>query len=114
MVPGVRVTMTVARVLRLFLDEPDAPHYGLELMKATGFRSGTLYPVLARLERTGWIRSQREDIDPVTEGRPPRRYYQLTGEGQTAARYELAALAEQFHITGPVGDGIRRPFGGLA
>src|ERR1022692_4150405 len=73
MVPGVRVTMTVARVLRLFLDEPDASHYGLELMKATGFRSGTLYPVLARLERAGWIRSQREDIDPVAEGRPARR-----------------------------------------
>ena len=98
----------------MFLDEPDAHRYGLELMNATGFPSGTLYPVLARLERAGWIRSQRESIDPVAEGRPARRYYQLTGEGQMAARYELAALAEQLHMTGPAADGVRQPFGGLA
>jgi PadR family transcriptional regulator, regulatory protein PadR len=114
MVPSVRVTVTVARVLGLFLDEPDTPRYGLELMKATGFRSGTLYPVLAKLERAGWVRSQRESIDPAAEGRPPRRYYQLTGEGQTEARQALAILAEQLHVTGPAPKGISQPSGGLA
>lgn len=108
------MTVTVARVLRLFLDEPDAHRYGLELMNATGFPSGTLYPVLARLERAGWIRSQRESIDPVAEGRPARRYYRLTGEGRTAARCELAVLTEQLHMPGPAADGVRRPLGGLA
>lgn len=90
-----KVTTTVARVLRIFLEDPATPRYGLELMRETGLPSGSLYPVLARLERIGWVRSQREQIDPVAEGRPQRRYYELTADGLSSARYELAVLSEQ-------------------
>jgi PadR family transcriptional regulator, regulatory protein PadR len=106
--------MAVAKVLRVFLEDPSTPCYGLQLMKATGLPSGSLYPVLARLERAGWVRSRRERIDPAVEGRPPRRYYQLTPDGLASARTELAALAEQFGLPGRTTPGIVRPEGGPA
>ena len=34
----------------------------------------------------GWLASRWEDIDPTQEGRPRRRLYRLTGEGEIAAR----------------------------
>ena len=108
------VTVTVAKVLRVFLEDPTQPCYGLELMKATGLPSGSLYPVLARLERAGWVRSRREQIDPVAEGRPPRRYYELTPDGLTAARCELAALAQQLRPPRLADIAVPRPEGGLA
>lgn len=93
-----RVTTTVARVLRPFLDDPKEPRYGLELMKATGLASGSLYPILARLERAGWVRSRRERVNAVDAARPARRYYELTAEGEAAARHELATLAAQLRL----------------
>ena len=106
--------MVVAKVLRVFLDDPEAARYGLELMKATGLPSGSLYPVLGRLERAGWLRSRREQIDPAVEGRPPRRYYELTPDGLAEARTELAALAEQVRPPARVLPGLTRPNGGQA
>jgi DNA-binding PadR family transcriptional regulator len=49
-----------------------------------------VHPILARLEGVGWLQSRWEDIDPRTEGRPPRRYYRLTAEGAQAAQGALA------------------------
>ena len=106
--------MAVAKVLRVFLDDPSTQCYGLELMKATGLPSGSLYPVLARLERAGWVRSVREEIDPAVEGRPARRYYQLTPDGLASARVELAALAEEFGPPGRRRPGTLRPESGPA
>ena len=88
----VQITTGVARVLATLLDDPGAGRYGLELMRATGQPSGTLYPILNRLLAAGWVQAQWEQIDPVAEGRPARRYYQLTPDGLVAARTELAAL----------------------
>ncbi len=91
----VRITTTVARVLRQFLDEPSAPRYGFDLMRATGLASGKLYVILARLQQAGWLTSVQEEIDPVSAGRPARRLYRLTADGAARARIELAALSEQ-------------------
>ncbi|MEV0156161.1 PadR family transcriptional regulator [Micromonospora sp. NPDC050686] len=87
-----RLTVPVAKVLSALLAEPETPRYGLDLMGVTGLPSGTLYPVLHRLRAAGWLAADWEDVDPVTEGRPARRYYQLTGEGARAARLALAEL----------------------
>lgn len=89
------ITVPVVRVLAAFLGDPDGDHYGLELIKATGLPSGTLYPILLRLERAGWVQSRWEKIDPVQAHRPARRYYQLTGDGAAQARTSLARLHER-------------------
>jgi PadR family transcriptional regulator PadR len=60
-------------------------------MKAAGLPSGTLYPLLGRLETRGLVSSAWET--PRQDGERPRRYYQLTGEGIEVARLELAQLS---------------------
>jgi DNA-binding PadR family transcriptional regulator len=77
------------------LEDPTSPHYGLEMGKAAGLPSGTIYPILARLERAGWIESEREDVDPKVVGRRARRYYKLTGTGEHAATSEIETTLER-------------------
>ena len=82
------MTGPVERVLRAFLADPAAPRYGYDLMKAARLQSGTLYPLLARLEQQKLVASAWET--PQQEGERPRKYYRLTGEGVRVARLELA------------------------
>jgi PadR family transcriptional regulator PadR len=91
----VRITATVGKVLRVFLDDVTEPRYGYELMQRTGLASGTLYPILARLEAAGWLISDLEDIDPATERRPARRLYRITAAAAEMARDELILLSRQ-------------------
>src|SRR5439155_6277065 len=84
-----------------------ADHYGLDLMRGTGLPSGTLYPILHRLQEAGWLASRWEEIDPVEESRPARRYYRLTAEGVAAARQALAELRAQTAVPGPAEPGRR-------
>jgi DNA-binding PadR family transcriptional regulator len=66
--------------------------YGFEIMRATQLPSGTVYPILRRLEAAGQLRSTWEDAATAhDEGRPPRRYYEATPEGRVA----LAAVRDR-------------------
>jgi len=101
---GLRMTTSVLKVVAALLAEAGTERYGLQLMHDTGLPSGTLYPILVRLERAGWVASRWEEVDPATEGRPTRRYYQLTGEGAVEARREVALMRQQMsRATGPTG-----------
>jgi PadR family transcriptional regulator PadR len=88
----IRLTERGLRVLRFMIEQPRASHSGAEIAKATKVGSGTLYPLLARLEVAGWFTSQWEDVDPHEAGRPRRRLYKLTGVGQRRARKALSGL----------------------
>lgn len=88
----VRLSERGLRVLRFMIEQPRASRSGAEIAKATKLSSGTLYPLLARLEAAGWFTSQWEDVDPHEVGRPRRRLYKLTGVGQRRARDALAGL----------------------
>jgi PadR family transcriptional regulator, regulatory protein PadR len=105
------ITPKMARVLKVFLEDPDQPRYGFELMKLTGMASGSLYPMLAKLETAGWLTRGKEDIDPRAAGRPARTNYVITGAAVSAARVQLAALSEQFRPPAP---GRLRPQGSTA
>jgi DNA-binding PadR family transcriptional regulator len=96
MAGDVRVTVPVAKVLRVFLEDSAVARYGFDLMERTGLASGSLYPILVRLERAEWLVGAKEDIDPRAAGRPPRRYFKLTGLGERVARQRLAELAQEF------------------
>jgi len=85
------MTAPLERVFRIFLDDPAVLRYGYDLMKAAGLPSGTLYPLLGRLETRGLVASAWET--PRQDGERPRRYYHLTGEGIEVARLELAQLS---------------------
>lgn len=85
-----KLTGPLERVLRVFLVDTSARQYGYDLMKAARLASGTLYPMLARLEDEGLVSSEWEPPPADAGGRPPRRYYRLTAEGAQTARLELA------------------------
>jgi PadR family transcriptional regulator PadR len=98
-----RITVTTARVLAALLAAPEDDHYGLALMRATDLASGSLYPILHRLQDAGWVRAQWEDVDPVAAGRPARRFYRLTADGVEQARLALAELRRQTAVPGRPG-----------
>jgi len=102
-----RMTTSVLKVAAALLADPAAERYGLQLMQATGLPSGTLYPILVRLERAGWVESRWERTDPVSDGRPNRRYYQLTAEGAVAARREVTAMQQQMAQVATPGAKVR-------
>jgi PadR family transcriptional regulator, regulatory protein PadR len=92
-----RMTIPTQLVLRTLLTDPEQEQYGVEIGAAAGLPSGTIHPILARLEGVGWLTSRWEEIDPRVEGRPARRYYQLTPDGVELAR---AAMARAWSATG--------------
>jgi PadR family transcriptional regulator, regulatory protein PadR len=65
-------------LLDAFTRDPDRWRHGYDLAKETGLASGTLYPILMRLEQRGVLESRWEP--PERPGRPPRHAYRLTGE----------------------------------
>jgi PadR family transcriptional regulator PadR len=108
---GPKMTLPTQRVLRVMVAESTKEFYGLELGQLAGLASGTIHPILARLERCGWMESRWEDQDPHQVGRPRRRYYQLTPDGVTYATRALQRVrtpaAPLLHRLGPAA-GIAR------
>lgn len=76
-------------VLSALLEDPAREVYGRQLMRSTGLESGTLYVILARLRKHGWVTCRWEERDPRTAGRPLRRYVKLTEDGARQAREAL-------------------------
>lgn len=63
----------------------DGVSYGLDIVAHTGLPSGTVYPTLGRLKKRGLVTARWEDGRiSEREGRPRRRYYELTSEGVEA------------------------------
>lgn len=89
-----RMTGPTKALLETFLGEPERPRYGLELGAALGLPSGTIHPILARLEGVGWLTSGWEDVDASAVGRPQRRYYLLTPTGAQSAQEAVARANE--------------------
>lgn len=65
--------------------------YGFDIMDQTGLASGSVYPALAKLEKTRLVRSRWEGASVARrEKRPPRRYYEVTATGRKALADALA------------------------
>jgi len=89
-----RMTIPTRRVLEALLDTDE--RYGADIGAATQLPSGTVHPILARLEGLDWVSSRWEDVDPAEAGRPARRYYRLTRDGRDRARAALARARERY------------------
>ncbi|HET7459570.1 MAG TPA: PadR family transcriptional regulator [Gemmatimonadaceae bacterium] len=80
----VRLTSSTALVLAAVAR---GVRHGFDILEATELKSGTVYPILRRLEDAGLLRSRWEPVrDARDAGRPPRRLYELTGAGAEALR----------------------------
>ena len=82
--------------------------YGFDIMDVTGLPSGTVYPALRRLEDLGFVESKWEKhAIAQRESRPPRKYYELTREGETALaeavkRYKLIEQQSRLKQAKPI------------
>lgn len=80
-----------ACVLRAMADGPVYGYLIAQRLAEGGFGSikgGTLYPLLTRLEKAGWVTAEWRPGD----GGPGRKYYLLTDEG----RAELDSVAQRW------------------
>lgn len=86
----------------LLASTDDDPAWGLKICEEADLGSGTVYPILDRLAEHGWITSQEETAPHP--GRPPRRYYELTGAGRADAKAAIekrqAKRARSFGLAG--------------
>lgn len=80
-----KMTHATLQVALALMDTPSDKHWGYDLSKRSGVRSGALYPILHRLLNDGLL---SDGWETSAEGRPPRRYYEITERGAT----ELGAL----------------------
>jgi PadR family transcriptional regulator, regulatory protein PadR len=74
--------------------------HGYELASLTGIKSGTLYPLLIRLEAQGYLEAEWQQ--PAASGRPPRHAYRLTAAGQRLARSEASVPSLSPSGAGPL------------
>lgn len=85
-------------LLAALLVTPQEWRHGYDLASQTGLKSGTLYPLLIRLEAQGYL--EAEWRQPVASGRPPRHAYRLTAAGQRLAGAEAAETAGMVAASG--------------
>jgi DNA-binding PadR family transcriptional regulator len=81
-----RMTAQTLKVLGALMSSGLEMLSGAEIARSTKLASGTLYPILFRLEQAGWLESQWEQDDPHKMGRPRRRLYKITGAGAKNAK----------------------------
>jgi PadR family transcriptional regulator, regulatory protein PadR len=91
-----RITGPILKVLNEFL-HATASLSGAEISRSTGLASGTLYPILFRLEEAGWLESAWEAAVPALVKRPRRRLYCITGLGESNARACFQEFLPRMH-----------------
>jgi PadR family transcriptional regulator, regulatory protein PadR len=88
----VRMSFQTLKVLEAFLENPTEELSGSDVHRRSRIASGTLYPILLRLESAGWFVSRWESVDPTSAGRPRRRLYRLTRGGLARASDVFASF----------------------
>jgi DNA-binding PadR family transcriptional regulator len=85
-------------VLEKFVARPTDWRYGYDLSRETGLKSGTLYPILMRLEKCTWLEASWVTTEV---GAPPRHTYRLTPNGLELARAQLAEACPRSMVQQP-------------
>lgn len=83
-----RVTDATLDVLEVLLG-PDDELYGFKIAKEIDRPTGSVFPILARLEQAGWVFSKWETSEQNSRG-SRRRFYRLSPDGVAQAREMLA------------------------
>jgi PadR family transcriptional regulator, regulatory protein PadR len=88
----IRLTHATLKVLSC-IGSSRSPLSGADVAAATGLASGSLYPILLRLERARWLDSRWEQVDPREAGRPRRRLYTMTALGVKRTKAAMAEIS---------------------
>jgi PadR family transcriptional regulator, regulatory protein PadR len=107
-----RRTYALVLVAIALMADASGRHWGYELSKQSGVRSGVMYPILARMLDEGWLADGWEDQAQTGRAkRPPRRYYEVTDKGKA----ELGAVIADARHDARFAPVIARPaIGGYA
>jgi PadR family transcriptional regulator, regulatory protein PadR len=89
-----KMSMQTFRVLQALAQRPGVPMCGADFIKDLNISSGTVYPILLRLEADGLVKSKWETEDSSELGRPRRRLYEITGDGISALQKMLGELSQ--------------------
>ena len=81
-----RITVQFLKIISIFIKDPLKSYSGADICRKAKLKSGTVYPMLIKLEIGGWLSSELEKIDPRKEGRPKRRLYRITYKGSVEGR----------------------------
>ena len=76
-------------VLAALANAPGEWRHGVSLTRETGLKSGTLYPLLIRLDEAGFLESRWLPSEPP--GKPPRHVYRLTRAGIAQCAQQLSS-----------------------
>ena len=87
-----QVTPQTLKVLTALMENLRDELSGAEIGRTTKLQTGTLYPILLRLEQAGWLESRWEVEDPHSLGRPRRRFYRVTALGIQQARAAVKGI----------------------
>ncbi len=93
-----RLSRETLLVLDRFLEHPTDWRYGYELSRATGLKSGTLYPILMRLQKHTLLEARWVTTE---EGVPPRHTYRLTPNGLELARAKVTEARASWMLQQP-------------
>jgi PadR family transcriptional regulator PadR len=96
-----RASKQTLRLLAALNAEATTWHYRYALRRETGLQSGTLYPILMRLEERGWLETQWKTAPEVAwkrGGRPPRHMYRLTAIGRDAVSIPSVLDEEEMNV----------------
>jgi DNA-binding PadR family transcriptional regulator len=84
-------------LLTILAEVGESWSHGYELCRLAGIKSGTLYPLLIRLESQGYLEAEWQS--PTESGRPPRHAYRLTVAGRRLAREVATPTLEAQSVT---------------
>ncbi len=93
-----RLSRETLLLLERFVERPTDWRYGYELSRETGLKSGTLYPILMRLEKYTLLEAKWE---ATAQGVPPRHTYRLTPSGLELAKTKLAEVRTNWFVQQP-------------
>lgn len=106
-----RLTHATALILQALAS---GRRHGFQIMEVSGLPSGTVYPVLRRLEREKAVESEWESEEGArAAGRRQRRVYRLTESGHAWAARARQRLADTQRVLSDPSLGDVRPSGSV-
>jgi DNA-binding PadR family transcriptional regulator len=93
-----RITKQSDQILATLARNPMEELSGSDIARATGLKSGSLYPALLRMHRYGLLNWRWEDVDPAVVKRPRKRLYRLSGEGERVAAAAAVRAQRRAHV----------------
>lgn len=107
-----KVTNATLDVMEALLVSEGGVH-GYAIAQAAKKPTGSVYPILARLESAGWLESFWE-TEEQTAGVPRKRFYHLTPNGTAGARDLLIERRGALPSAPGQATPLRRPGWGIA